>query len=159
MRGNVDNLRALSTDEARERGAKGGRASGVSRRKKIEMRAIMRALLNGDKDGKTGAEALALALYERALSGDVRAAEGVLAVAGESPRQTLPPFALPDVTAAADLPKLTAGILKAVADGKLTPEEGLKLAGVVAAHTKALETADLEQRIAAMEARLEQSAK
>lgn len=90
-----------------------------------------------------------MALYKKALEGDVRAAETVLAVAGE--RQTLKPIRLPDMSSTADLPKVTGGILKAVADGKLAPDDALKLASIAAAHGKALELADLEKRIAELE--------
>ena len=42
---NRDNLSPPSTNEARERGAKGGKASGEARRKKKELRETMEALL------------------------------------------------------------------------------------------------------------------
>jgi hypothetical protein len=43
--------------------------------------------------------------------------------------------------------------LSAVATGELTPGEGTALAGIVEQHRKAIETQELEQRIAALEAK------
>ena len=141
-----------SAEEAKAKGAKGGKASGVARRAKRDLREHMRALLDGVRDGVTGAEALSLAMFEKALSGDVRAFEAVLASAGQTPRQTLPPLNLPGIESAQDLPKLTAAILAAVAAGTLTPEEGAKLSNMAALHVKALELSDIEKRISALEA-------
>lgn len=116
------------------------------------MRERLQALLDGSQDGGTGADALAAALFEKALSGDVKAIESVLAIVGETPRQTVELPRLPDIRTASDLPKLTAAIIRAVAGGKLTPDEGMKLASLAGAHLKAIEAGELEQRIAALEA-------
>lgn len=147
-----DNLKARSSDEARMLGSKGGRASGEARRKKRAMRERLQALLDGRHGETDGADALAAAMFDKALSGDVKAFEAVIAMTGETPRQTVRLPNLPEIRTAADLPKLTAAILKAVAEGELTPGEGQKLAALAETHLKALETAELEQRIAALEA-------
>ena len=144
-------LAERTTEEQQKIACKGGKASGEARRRKRDLREHMRALLDGDRDGMTGAEALSLAMFEKALAGDVRAFEVVLASAGQTPRQTLPPFPLPDIAQAQDMPRLTAAIVAAVADGTLTPEEAAKLGSVVALHVKALEVSDLEKRIRALE--------
>ena len=148
-----DLIPVRSEDEAKRKGAKGGKASGAARRAKRDLREHMRALLDGNRDGMTGAEALSLAMFQKALDGDVRAYEAVLASAGQTPRQTLPPFILPGIESAKDMPKLTAAILSAVAEGTLTPEEGAKLANVAALHVKALELSDIERRVTALEAK------
>jgi hypothetical protein len=44
-------------------------------------------------------------------------------------------------------------LTEAVAAGELSPEEGQSLAALVETHRKAIEIADLEQRIAALETR------
>ena len=140
-----------STREARERGRKGGQASGAARRAKKDLRARMQALLDSDRDGVTGSEALTIALFEKALTGDAKAFEIVCATAGQAPRQTLPTVKLPRMKGATDLPAVTAAILRAVASGKLTAEEGHKLAGIAGLHAKAIELADLDKRITELE--------
>lgn len=146
-----ENLMPPSSEAARERGARGGRASGAARRGKRDMRERLEALLAGTRDGVTGADALALALFEKALSGDVKAFAAIMAGVGDAPRQTVCLPDLPEMETAADLPKLTAAILKAVAQGRLTPDEGKKLADLAGVHVKAVEVAELEKRVSAME--------
>lgn len=60
---------------------------------------------------------------------------------------------LPRIVSAADLPKLMARILDSVAKGRITPSEGQALAALVEGHRKALELADIEARLAALEQR------
>jgi hypothetical protein len=66
-----------SEGEARALGAKGGKASGETRRRQRDMREAFAALLKKEwptKQGTmTGAEMLALAKFKKAASGDVRA--------------------------------------------------------------------------------------
>ena len=111
----------------------------------------MQALLDGDRDGVTGSEALTIALFEKALTGDAKAFELVCATAGQAPRQILPAIKLPSMKGTSDLPAVTAAILRAVAGGKLTAEEGHKLAGIAGLHAKAIELADLDKRITELE--------
>jgi len=90
-RGNPQNLRpASSSEQARERGRKGGIASGKSRRNKIMLRDCLEALLEAkitNEDGKkiTGAEALSAELFQKALSGDTKAWEILRDTAGQKP--------------------------------------------------------------------------
>ena len=58
---------------------------------------------------------------------------------------------LPSIETAADLPIVTGSLLRAVAEGRLTPSEAQAMAPLVEAHRKALETEELEKRIAALE--------
>lgn len=87
MAGRKENLKSpRSTEEARERGRKGGVASGRARREKASLRAALEVLLERKgEDGKTGREALAVALYEQALKGDVRAFAELRDTVGEKP--------------------------------------------------------------------------
>lgn len=85
-----DNIRPPSTDEARSRGRKGGRRSGEARRKRRDLRLALEALLEGDiktKKGevKSGAEALAIALFDKALHGDTKAFEIIRDTVGQKP--------------------------------------------------------------------------
>src|SRR5262245_33753717 len=58
-------------------------------------------------------------------------------------RDRLVTFALPEIKTAADACAASAAILAACANGELTPNEAVALAGVVAAHVRLLETTDL----------------
>ena len=140
-----------SGDEAAKLGSAGGKKSVEARRRKRDLKAYMTALLDGDRDGMTGAEALTIALFEKAMTGDAKAFELVCATAGQPPRQTLPAVKLPSMKDTADLPAVTAAILRAVASGKLTTEEGHKLASIAGLHAKAIELADLDKRITELE--------
>lgn len=66
---NIDNLRRLTTNEAREIGKKGGQASGRKRRERKMIREELTELL---RSGNTQRD-MCLALLEKALQGDTRA--------------------------------------------------------------------------------------
>lgn len=87
---NEQNLRKPSREEARERGSKGGKASGEARRRKRDIKLALEALL--EKDYKTaegitlsGAEAIATKQMEKALRGDTKAFEVVRDSSGQKP--------------------------------------------------------------------------
>jgi hypothetical protein len=91
---NDENLKSLAdrtTEEKREIGTKGGKASGEARRKKRDLKLAMQALLEADvKDKRTGevmsgAEAIALAQYRKAMKGDAKAFELVRDTSGQKP--------------------------------------------------------------------------
>lgn len=91
---NEQNLKPLnkrSKKKARELGAKGGIASGEARRKKRDLKLAMQALLEAEvtdkKTGETmsGAEAIAMAQYKKALKGDAKAFELVRDTSGQKP--------------------------------------------------------------------------
>lgn len=75
-----------SSEEAREKGKKGGIASGEARRKKKTIRETLEMMLSGKlPDGATRQDAIVVALMEKALSGDVRAFEAIRDSIGEKP--------------------------------------------------------------------------
>lgn len=87
---NEQNLKPLSTDKAREIGAKGGKASGKARREKADLRRMCQMVLEMDikgKDGttKSGAEAITLVQLQKALKGDAKAYEILRDTAGQKP--------------------------------------------------------------------------
>lgn len=90
-RGNPDNLNPVrSKQEATERGRKGGIASGQARRNKKMLRECFEILLDKNykgKDGKviSGAETLALTVFQKAQRGDLKAFEIVRDTAGQKP--------------------------------------------------------------------------
>jgi DNA-directed RNA polymerase specialized sigma24 family protein len=58
---------------------------------------------------------------------------------------------LPPIDSAADHPPALAAILQSVVDGEITPSEAQALSSVLAEHRKAIETVEIEARIAALE--------
>lgn len=95
---NDDNLKTLSSSEAREFGTMGGIASGESRRKRRELREALDILLSKDvsvtdEDGMLikvdGAYAVALGLFKKALEGDTRAFVELRNTVGEMPVQAV----------------------------------------------------------------------
>ena len=87
---NEQNLRVPTSNEARENGKKGGIASGEARRRKKLLRECLEELLEKeitDKSGKTmtGAEAMAVKIFQHALQGNLKAFEVVRDTAGQKP--------------------------------------------------------------------------
>jgi hypothetical protein len=61
-------------------------------------------------------------------------------------------FALPAVESAADLVPAFSAVIAAMAAGELAPDEAVTVAGVLEMKRKAIETVDIERRLAAIEA-------
>lgn len=79
-----------SVDEAKEKGRKGGIASGEARRRKKTIRETLEMMLSGQMpDGSTRRDAIVVALMEKALSGDVRAFEAIRDSVGEKPTEKM----------------------------------------------------------------------
>lgn len=95
MANKEDNLKPFTSEQSREEaaknGAKGGVASGEARRRKRDLKLAIQALLEADvKDKRTGevmsgAEALAVAQYRKALKGDTKAFEVLRDTSGQKP--------------------------------------------------------------------------
>lgn len=95
MANKEDNLKPFTSEQSREEaaknGAKGGVASGEARRRKRDLKLAMQALLEADvKDKRTGevmsgAEALALAQFRKAMKGDSKGFELVRDTSGQKP--------------------------------------------------------------------------
>ncbi len=62
-------------------------------------------------------------------------------------------FDLPGIDSAQDAAVAAGAVLRAVADGDLTPIEAAEVSKIVSTYVTALEASDLEQRIAKLEAR------
>lgn len=88
---NEQNLKPGEYKLTVEEQKKGGKASGEARRKKRDLKLAMQALLEADiKDKKTGevmsgAEAIAVAQYKKALKGDAKAFELIRDTSGQKP--------------------------------------------------------------------------
>lgn len=106
----------------------------------------MEALLDGQ------AEALTQKAIDMALEGDATALRLCLERLCP-PRKSRPiQIDLPDATDGAGVAAAQAAVVQAVACGDLTPDEGTALAGILEARRKALETKDMENLVAAIEA-------
>ena len=64
-------------------------------------------------------------------------------------------FTMPALGTAADLPKALGAVLTAASKGEITPEEAVSVAQVVEIRRKSLETLEIEERLASLEARIE----
>jgi len=89
-RKNLKSLKDRTTSEKREIAKKGGLASAEARRKKRDLRLAIETLLEKDytsKNGETvsGAEAIAIKQFEKAMKGDTRAFEVLRDTAGQKP--------------------------------------------------------------------------
>lgn len=92
-RGNPQNLipaNMRSKEEVRKNSAKGGVNSGKARRNKAMLRDCLQILMEKkmlDENGKkiTGAEALSVEVFQKALAGDMKAWELLRDTAGQKP--------------------------------------------------------------------------
>lgn len=105
------------------------------------------ALMQGE------AETIGRKAVELAKAGDLTAIKLVLDRIAP-PRKDAPvAFDLPKIERPADLPDALAAVLAAVSTGELSPSEAKTMADMIETARRAHETAELEQRIAALEAR------
>lgn len=74
-----------SKSEARENSRKGGIKSGKVRREKANLRKLLEVLLETKQGDMTTAQAITMAIAEKALSGDVRAYEVIRDTLGQKP--------------------------------------------------------------------------
>ena len=104
-----------------------------------------------DAIGEAGAEAALHAVVRAASGGDVRAAEVLLARCWPPARGRRVTLPMPAVTSAADLPAAYTAVTAALAEGAISAEEAAAIGAVLGAHRQAIETADLAERITALE--------
>lgn len=106
------------------------------------------ALLEGEAEGLTRKA------IEAALGGDMGALKLCLDRLVPPRRERPVTFDLPAVKNASDHPAALGTILSAVATGELTPGEAQAFAGILKEHRAAIETAELSDRLAALEERI-----
>ncbi len=98
-------------------------------------------------------EALTQAVIDKALEGDVTALRLCLDRIAPARKDAPVSFALPEIETAEDAAKAARAILKAIAQGDVTPLEAATVMAVVEQFRRTLETTEIERRIAALEAR------
>jgi hypothetical protein len=109
----------------------------------------LESLLEGE------AQDLTRKAVELAKAGDMQALRLCMDRLIPPRREASVAFEHPKIETAADAVKAMGVIVAAVADGELTPSEGQSISALLQNFSKAIETADLEARIA----KLEQKAK
>lgn len=97
---------------------------------------------------------VAKAMIEMAKKGDTSAARLVLERVMPGRKDAPITFELPAIETAADIVSASMKLIRAVADGEVTPDEGTRVMGLLSGHKALLETIELEARIAALEERI-----
>jgi len=120
-----------------------GRPPGI--RNKATMMAL--AVMEGD------AERIAQHVVSAALAGDMTAARLVLERLVPPAREKPISLTLADTSSASGVGEAANQIVQAVVAGELLPSEGATLSAIIEQRRKAIETLELEQRIAVLEAR------
>ena len=91
------------------------------------------------------------AIIGQAREGDVRAAEILLRRVWPERKSRPVALDLPRLSTSADLATAVGAVAQAMAEGAITPEEASAVAGVLDLQRKAIETVELERRIAELE--------
>jgi hypothetical protein len=122
-----------------------GRPAGTRNRATV----VAMELLDGEADKLTRKA------VELALDGDTTALrlclERIVPAAKSRPIK----LEMPPVNTMDDVLKAQAVAIQAMADGEITPDEAATIAGVLEAKRRAIETVELEKRIAALEGKAE----
>jgi hypothetical protein len=103
------------------------------------------ALLDGE------AEELTRVAIDRAKEGDMVALRLCMDRLAPARKDRHVSFDLPKIEQAADAAKASAAIVKAVADGEITPSEASELTRVLESYSRILEVADHEERLKRLE--------
>ena len=111
-----------------------------------------KALLALDALGEGRAGAILEAMAEKAAEGDTAAAGLILGRVWPARKGRPTPLSLPAVREAADVSAALGAVVAAMGAGELTAEEAQAVSAVLETQRKAIETVDLERRIAALEA-------
>ena len=112
-----------------------------------------RAIRLLDQLGEQHSEALVKRAVELALGGDTAALGLLLRRVWPERRGAPVAIQIPELRGPEDLAAALGGVAQAVAGGAISPEEGASVAAVLEGHRRALETVELERRLAALEAR------
>ena len=105
-----------------------------------------------DKMAEDDANGIGRVVIDAAKAGDMRAAELVLSRIWPARKggRTIE-LELPTIETAADAVKALGKLADAVGAGELTPDEGAAVAAIIETKRKAIETVELESRVAALE--------
>jgi hypothetical protein len=110
-----------------------------------------RALRALDSIGERGAIEALRTVVRAAARGDIAAAKILLDRVWRAPNGRVVRIDLPTMTGSSDLVAAAGAVVDAVATGELTPEEAQAVMAVLDGHRRAVETAELQQRVADLE--------
>jgi hypothetical protein len=99
------------------------------------------------------AEALTRKAIEMALAGDVTAMRLCLERVAPVRKGRTVQFDMPKVETSADIVAALQALLAAVSSGEVTPDEAVSLSAVLEVKRKAIETVEIEARLAKLEER------
>jgi hypothetical protein len=97
------------------------------------------------------AEGVLRKVIEVAKAGDMTAARLVLDRIAPPRRGCPVALALPEVLKATDVPAALTAVVRAMGDGTLSPDEAVAVCAVIEVQRRAIETAELEGRLRAIE--------
>jgi hypothetical protein len=123
-----------------------GNPSGKAKGTRHKATMAVQALLEGE------AEALTRKCIDLAKAGDTTALRLCMERLAPAVKSRAVHLSMPAIETAADVLKAQAAAIRAMACGEITPDEAAIVAGVLEAKRKAIETADLERRLIAVEA-------
>jgi len=141
-----DRKNGSKTDERNPDGTFASGNPGRPRGARHKVTQAIEAMLEGQQ------EALTQAAIDKALEGDVTALRLCLDRIAPARKDAPVSFALPEIETAQDAAKAARAILKAIAEGDVTPLEAATVMAVVEQFRRTLETTEIERRIAALEA-------
>jgi hypothetical protein len=110
-----------------------------------------KATLALDAIGDEAAKEILGKLTESAKSGDIRAAEIILARVWPVRKGRPVALDIPPMVTPSDIVTALGAVTSAMAAGEITPEEGASVASVLEVKRRSIETADLTARIEALE--------
>ncbi|BDY15014.1 hypothetical protein A9Q96_09465 [Rhodobacterales bacterium 52_120_T64] len=141
-----DRKNGSKTDERNPDGTFASGNPGRPRGARHKITQAIEAMLEGQH------EALTQAAIDKALEGDVTALRLCLDRIAPARKDAPVSFALPEIETAEDAAKAARAILKAIAEGDVTPLEAATVMAVVEQFRRTLETTEIERRIVALEA-------
>jgi hypothetical protein len=113
--------------------------------------AVSRAALTLDQIGADAAETILRNIVDKALAGDMRAAEMVLSRAWPMRRGRPVEINAPEVNDLADVVSATGAVATAVMQGEITPDEGRAFSAVLETQRHAIETAEMDAKLQVLE--------
>ena len=141
-----DRKNGSKTDERNPDGTFASGNPGRPRGARHKITQAIEAMLEGQH------EALTQAAIDKALEGDVTALRLCLDRIAPARKDAPVSFVLPEIETAEDAAKAARAILKAIAEGDVTPLEAATVMAVVEQFRRTLETTEIERRIVALEA-------
>jgi hypothetical protein len=144
----MPNSAAKTTKEQQKSGFKPGKSGNLNGRphgSRNKATLALESLLEGE------GEAITRKAIENALNGDMAAIRLCMERLIPLRKDRTVSFSLPEINGADDGAKAMAGVLRALADGDMTPIEASNVSGVIEIYRKTLETAEFEGRLKSLE--------